>query len=41
MIMITPSFLQMITIMIIGKVNDFDYNYDYVCMITHDYTLFV
>ena len=41
MIMITPSFFQMITIMITGKINDFDYNYDYVCMITHDYTLFV
>ena len=29
----------MIMIMITGKINDFDYNYDYMCMITHDYTL--
>ena len=34
MIMITPSLFQMITIMITGKINNFDYNYDYVCMIT-------
>ena len=27
MIMITPSFFQMITIMITCKINDFDYNY--------------